>query len=201
MTRRLPLILFLLLLVLPTLELAVILMVGRQIGVPWTLGMLVAESLLGAWIVGREGKRAWRALRDALQTATMPSGQLADAALVLFGGTLLLTPGFVTDAAGFFCVIPFTRPFARRVLTKAVESRLLGATSMRSAATSTGTYSTYSPGSSADGPGMRFGGPGSSSGGSDSSMGGPNTSTGHDTTDHPRTIPGDIVDDTPPRTN
>jgi UPF0716 protein FxsA len=46
----------------------------------------------------------------------MPSRQLADAALVLVGGTLLLTPGFLTDLVGFFFVLPFTRPIARRFL-------------------------------------------------------------------------------------
>lgn len=185
-TRRLPLILFLLLLVLPTLELAVILLVGKQIGVPITLGLLVAESLFGAWIVGREGKRAWRALRDALQTATMPSGQLADAALVLFGGTLLLTPGFVTDAAGFFCVIPFTRPLARRILTKAVESRLVGATTLHTTGAGTHTYpsySTYPPGTGANQAQQQ---PGF----------GPTGST-PDLHNRPQTIRGDIVDADP----
>ena len=56
----------------------------------------------------------------------MPSRQLADAALVLIGGTLLLTPGFLTDVVGFFFVLPFTRPLARGVLQRAVERRLLG---------------------------------------------------------------------------
>lgn len=122
---RLPLILFILLLVVPTIELAIVMAVGSRIGVWPTVGLLVAESLLGAWIVKREGRSAWRALRGALQSGNMPSGELADAALVLVGGTLLLTPGFLTDAVGFFCVLPFTRVIARGVLTKVVESNLL----------------------------------------------------------------------------
>ena len=44
----------------------------------------------------------------------MPARELADAALILVGGTLLLTPGFVSDVVGLFCVLPFTRPVARR---------------------------------------------------------------------------------------
>ncbi len=48
----------------------------------------------------------------------MPARELADGALILVGGTLLLTPGFVTDIFGFFCVLPFTRPVARRMLTR-----------------------------------------------------------------------------------
>lgn len=117
---------FLALLVIPTLEIAAIIGVGKVIGAWPTLLLLVVESLLGAWLVRREGARAWRALTEALQTGRMPSRQLADAALVLVGGTLLLTPGFLTDLAGFFCVLPFTRPIARRFLEAAVARRLLG---------------------------------------------------------------------------
>jgi UPF0716 protein FxsA len=115
------------LLVLPLLEIVVIIAVGRAIGGWPTFLLLVAESALGAWLVRREGGRAWRALREALSTGRMPAGELADAALVLVGGTLLLTPGFVTDVAGFFFVLPMTRPVARRLLTRLVERRLLGA--------------------------------------------------------------------------
>ncbi len=124
--RRWGLLLFVALLVVPTVEIAVIVYVGSQIGALATLVLLLLESALGAWIVRREGARAWRALSTALTSGRMPAGELSDAALVLVGGTLLLTPGFLTDVAGFFFVLPLTRPFARRLLTRAVERRLLG---------------------------------------------------------------------------
>ena len=108
--------LLLALLVLPTAEIAVILAVGRAIGGWPTVGLLIVESALGAWVVRREGSRAWTALATALRSGRMPSRELTDAALVLVGGTLLLTPGFVTDIAGFFCVLPAV-----------VQRRLLGA--------------------------------------------------------------------------
>ena len=117
---------FLALLIVPVVEIAAIIAVGRVIG-GWPTGvLLIIESLLGAWLVRREGAKAWSALREALTTGRMPSRQLADAALVLIGGTLLLTPGFLTDVVGFFFVLPFTRPLARGVLQRAVERRLLG---------------------------------------------------------------------------
>jgi UPF0716 protein FxsA len=103
-------------LVIPVLEIYVIVQVGQEIGVLPTVVLLVVESLIGAWLVKREGRRAWQALKGAIGTGRMPSGELADAALVLVGGTLLLTPGFVTDVAGFFLVLPITRPLARRLL-------------------------------------------------------------------------------------
>ncbi|HEV7147683.1 MAG TPA: FxsA family protein [Pedococcus sp.] len=116
----------LLVLVVPILEITTIIAVGKVIGGWQTFALLVAESALGAWLVRREGARAWSALKGALRTGTMPSRQLADAALVLVGGTLLLTPGFLTDIVGFFFILPVTRPLARRALEAAVARRLLG---------------------------------------------------------------------------
>ncbi|MGL4178618.1 MAG: FxsA family protein [Dermatophilaceae bacterium] len=116
------------LLVVPVLEIAVIVAVGRTIGGWPTLGLLIVESLIGAWLVKREGGRAFGALSEALHSGRMPSRQLADAALVLVGGTLLLTPGFATDVVGFLFILPVTRPWARRWLEVAVARRLLGLT-------------------------------------------------------------------------
>ena len=116
---------FVLVLLVPIVEIAAIIAVGKVIGGWPTFLLLVAESALGAWLVRREGGKAWRALTTALSTGTMPSRQLADAALVLVGGTLLLTPGFVTDIVGFALILPFTRPVARKVLTAVVARRLV----------------------------------------------------------------------------
>jgi len=117
---------FLALLVVPVVEIAAIIAVGRVIGGWQTLLLLVLESMLGAWIVKREGARTWAALNEALRSGRMPSRQLSDAALVLIGGTLLLTPGFVTDIVGFFFILPLTRPITRVWLETAVARRLLG---------------------------------------------------------------------------
>jgi UPF0716 protein FxsA len=118
-------VLVLLLLVVPLLEVLVIIAVGRAIGGWPTFFLLLAESAFGAWLVRREGGRAWQSLQEALTTGRMPSRQLADAALVLVGGVLLLAPGFLTDIVGFFLVLPFTRPVARRLLETVVARRLL----------------------------------------------------------------------------
>jgi UPF0716 protein FxsA len=90
--------------------------VGSRIGVPWTLAILVVEALIGAWLMRREGRKAWAALTDAYATGKMPTGQLADAALVLVGGIMLILPGFFTDIIGLVCLLPFTRPLARRLI-------------------------------------------------------------------------------------
>jgi UPF0716 protein FxsA len=112
------------LLVVPVAEIFVIIQVGQVIGGWPTVALLLAESVLGAWLIKREGRRAWRALQSSFQTGKMPGRELADAALVLIGGTLLLTPGFITDIFGFFFVLPFTRPLARRAMTAFFGRRL-----------------------------------------------------------------------------
>jgi len=115
------------LLVLPIVEIYVIIQVGQVIGAGPTIVLLIVESALGAWIVKREGRRAWEALNASFSTGRLPTRELSDAALVLVGGTLLLTPGFVTDVFGFFFVLPFTRPIARRWLSWLVSRRVLRA--------------------------------------------------------------------------
>lgn len=107
----------------PIVEIYVIIQVGQAIGALPTVALLVVESILGGWLVKREGRRAWDALRTTLTTARLPGRELLDAALVLIGGTLLLTPGFVTDIFGFFFVLPLTRPLARRLVTSAIARR------------------------------------------------------------------------------
>ena len=116
---------FLALLVVPLAEIALIVAVGRVIGGWQTIALLLVESALGAYLVKREGRLTWQALRVALNTGKMPGRELADAALVLIGGTLLLTPGFLTDIVGFFFILPVTRPITRRWLQGVVERRLL----------------------------------------------------------------------------
>jgi UPF0716 protein FxsA len=112
--------------VVPLLEIYLVIQAGQAIGVGWTILILVLDSLLGAVLLKHEGAAAWRALREALSSYRMPARELADGVLVLVGGTLLLTPGFFTDALGFFFILPFTRPLARRALTTVIARKILG---------------------------------------------------------------------------
>ena len=117
--------LFLAFVIVPLIEIFVLIQVGQVIG-PWpTIALLVLDSIIGSWLIRREGGRAWRALSEALSSGRMPARELADGGLILVGGTLMLTPGFVTDGLGILLVLPFTRPIARRVLTQVVNRRLL----------------------------------------------------------------------------
>ncbi|HEY3685022.1 MAG TPA: FxsA family protein [Streptosporangiaceae bacterium] len=104
-----------LLLLLPVLEIFVIISVGSAIGAWPTFALIVAISLIGAWLVRREGRRAWSALREAVATGRPPERELADTPFLMLGGVLLLIPGFITDVVGLVLVLPFTRPLARRL--------------------------------------------------------------------------------------
>jgi UPF0716 protein FxsA len=113
--------------VVPLVEIYVLIQVGQVIGAWWTIGLLIADSVFGSWLIRREGRRAWQALNTALRSGQMPAKELADGALILVGGTLMLTPGFVSDALGLLMILPFTRPLARRLLTGVVTRHLVAA--------------------------------------------------------------------------
>lgn len=126
MRRRMPWWLLAILFVgMPILEIYLIIQLGQAVGPWWTILVLIAGGVLGSWLIKREGGRAWRALTEALRAGRVPSRELADGALILIGGTLLLTPGFVTDVVGLVCVLPFTRPLPRRLLTRWIARRLV----------------------------------------------------------------------------
>ncbi|MEV4460773.1 FxsA family protein [Microbispora sp. NPDC049633] len=109
--------LFLGFLLVPVLEIWFLIRVGSVIGGWETVALLIADSILGAWLVRREGRRAWAALRTAVESGRMPDRELADGALIVAGGALLMTPGFLSDVFGFFMILPFSRPIARRWLS------------------------------------------------------------------------------------
>ena len=106
-----------LIIALPIAEIAVLVATGNLIGAWPTVGLMIATSLLGAWLSQREGRKAWNGLRSAFEQGRMPAGELADAVLILVGGLFLMLPGFVSDVIGLICLLPVTRPLGRRLLT------------------------------------------------------------------------------------
>jgi UPF0716 protein FxsA len=114
--------LFVAFVVVPLIELAVIVSVQRVVGLSWTLLALLAMSLLGAVLVKREGLKAWRRFRTAMDEARLPTEEVTDGALVLIGGTLMVTPGFLTDLLGLALVIPPSRMLVNRMLRSRVRA-------------------------------------------------------------------------------
>ena len=119
-----PALLVVALVVVPLVEIYVLVQVGQVIGALPTIALLVVMSVLGAWLLRREGARTWQAFRSAMGSGRVPAKEVADGALVIFGGALLLTPGFATDLFGLLCVLPPSRALLRRMLTGLVAKRL-----------------------------------------------------------------------------
>ena len=110
----------LLIIIVPIIELWVIVVVGSRIGILNTLALLILVSIAGAILLKREGVATWRKLQATMARGEVPTEEVTDGALILLGGALLLTPGFVTDIVGLLFVFPGTRAAikvgARKVL-------------------------------------------------------------------------------------
>jgi UPF0716 protein FxsA len=105
-----------LLIIVPVVELFVIVQVAQWIGVWETLFLLVAVSLLGAWMVKIQGIGVIRRIGEDLSNRRVPAGGIVDGALLLVAGTLLLVPGFLTDILGLILLVPIARLGIRKGL-------------------------------------------------------------------------------------
>src|SRR3954471_4769078 len=121
--------LVLLFIAVPLAELAVIIQVGQAIGVWWTIALLLADSIVGSWLMRHQGRSAWRRFNEALQAGRVPTREVLDGALVIFGGALLLTPGFITDILGLVLLVPPTRALVCAVLVRRLAHRMVVSTS------------------------------------------------------------------------
>jgi UPF0716 protein FxsA len=120
-----PMVLLVVLLVaIPIFEVWLLVKVGQQLGLLPTVLILVVVAIAGALLMRHEGARAWKALNDAFTEGKVPAGELADAALVLVGGVLLMLPGFLTDVFGFLFLLRWTRPVARKIIAFFVARRI-----------------------------------------------------------------------------
>ncbi len=120
------LLLVILFIIVPIAELALLIQVGQLIGVWWTILLLIADAVLGSWLLRAQGRAVWRRFNQALAGGTLPHREVVDGVLIIFGGALLLTPGFITDIFGLLFLIPPTRAVMRRLLVRRGMLRLVG---------------------------------------------------------------------------
>jgi UPF0716 protein FxsA len=106
--------LLLIFIVVPIAELYVIFKVGDLIGWAPTLLLLVADSMLGTWLMRSQGRAVWQRFQATMQAGRLPHREVFDGVLVIFGGAFLITPGFLTDIIGFLLLLPPTRSLFRR---------------------------------------------------------------------------------------
>jgi UPF0716 protein FxsA len=117
--------LFVLFILVPIAEIYVIIQVGQAIGALWTVLLLVVDSIVGARLLSWQGRRAWQRFQDTMAAGKVPHREVLDGVLIVLGGAFLLTPGFLTDILGLVLLIPPSRAFVRRVLTRAIVGRRL----------------------------------------------------------------------------
>ena len=118
-------------LVVPIVELAVIIQVGQAIGALETIALLIAVSVVGGWLVKREGAGVLRRISTAVNAGRVPGRELADGALIIFAGALLITPGFLSDCLGIALLLPPVRAAVRPVLLGALARRAIGVRTTR----------------------------------------------------------------------
>jgi UPF0716 protein FxsA len=109
----------------PLAELALLVWIGRHVGYLPTVALVVVTGILGAALARRQGTATWRRFRAALDAGRPPHRELVDGILVLLAGAVLLTPGLITDVAGFALLVPALRRRAGGWLTRIVTARFL----------------------------------------------------------------------------
>jgi UPF0716 protein FxsA len=117
--------LVILFIVVPIAELYVIIKVGEWIGVLPTIAILLADALLGSLLLRQQGRAVWRRFNEAIAAGRFPGREAADGVMVAVGGTLLLTPGFISDVAGLLLLIPPTRALIRGGLIGFLGRRIM----------------------------------------------------------------------------
>ncbi len=95
----------------PILEMVVLIKVGGVIGVFPTVGLVFLTAVVGVAMLRRQGLSTILRAQQKMHSGELPLSEMVEGIFLAVGGALLLTPGFVTDALGFCCLIPFTRQF------------------------------------------------------------------------------------------
>jgi len=101
-------------LVVPIVEIALLVSFSRVVGIWWTIALVVTTAFLGSWLVSRQGRETYLAVRREFSQGVFPGVSLAHGAMILIAGAFLLTPGLLTDATGFLLLIPAVRETIRR---------------------------------------------------------------------------------------
>ncbi len=116
--------LLLLFTVVPVVELALLIQIGSYFGVFPTVFVVLATGISGAWLARSQGLLALRRLQRELSAARFPTEEIFDGFIILAGGLLLLTPGFLTDVIGLVALLPGSRYLIKLVIKREVHRRL-----------------------------------------------------------------------------
>lgn len=118
------LLLLLLFIIIPAIEITIFILVGSNIGVWSVLGLILLTGVLGTLIVRHEGLETLRRAQTSMENHQIPTDQILDGILIIFGAVLLITPGFLTDAIGFLTVFPLTRPPFKKLVKTVIRKKI-----------------------------------------------------------------------------
>ncbi|MGZ4967924.1 MAG: FxsA family protein [Methylobacter sp.] len=116
--------LFLVVLIIPFVEIYLLIQVGGIIGAFPTILLVVFTAVLGAWLLKQQGLATFQRFQESLAQGVIPAYEMIEGPIILVGGALLLTPGFITDIIGFACLIPQLR---RKIAQFVIEHYLVQA--------------------------------------------------------------------------
>ena len=109
----------------PLIELALLVEIGKRVGLAATVALVLATGVLGAWLARREGLRTLARLQQELQQGRMPAEPLLDGLMIFVAGAVLLTPGLLTDLFGFLLLVPAGRAVVRRAVAERLRRRFM----------------------------------------------------------------------------
>ena len=110
--------------IVPVTELYILIEVGKKIGSLSIIGIIILTGIIGAYLVKSQGFMILRKIQNDLNEGIMPGDSLIQGAIILAGGILLLTPGFVTDIVGFIFLIPVSRNIVKKYLLKWLQGKI-----------------------------------------------------------------------------
>ena len=116
--------LLILFVIVPVTELYILIEVGKKIGSLTTIGIIILTGIIGAYLVKGQGFMILRKIQNDLNEGIMPGDSLIQGVIILAGGILLLTPGFVTDIVGFIFLIPVSRNIVKKYLLKWLKGKI-----------------------------------------------------------------------------
>ena len=114
--------LFLAFTLIPVSEIYILITIGGQIGILPSIALVILTGIVGASLARSQGLQTLGRIQDSFQQGLVPGEELLNALLIAIAGIVLLTPGFLTDAAGLFLLIPATRTLCREWLKRRMES-------------------------------------------------------------------------------
>jgi len=116
--------LLMLFIIVPVVELYILIEVGKRIGSLTTIGIIILTGILGAYLVKSQGFMILKKIQNDLNEGILPGNSLIQGAIILAGGILLLTPGFITDIIGFIFLIPASRKVVEKYLLKWLKGKI-----------------------------------------------------------------------------